>query len=192
MKFTNEWTQFNVPIWEKYLNHLKGKPNLRALEIGTYEGQSAIWFLKNILNHKSCKIDVVDPFFYPNPAGSLDKHDLIKGRFLENTKRYESKLTLWEEFSFQALVRLHWVGGNEFDLIYVDGEHYAKNVLEDAVLAFALLKPGGIMIFDDYAWDVKRSAYGKPKIAVDAFLAVYGDKIDLLHKSYQVIIRKRS
>ena len=39
---------------------------------------------------------------------------------------------------------------NNFDLIYIDASHYAPDVLSDAVLAFKLLKPGGILIFDDY------------------------------------------
>jgi hypothetical protein len=33
-----------------------------------------------------------------------------------------------------------------------DGSHRARDVLEDAVLSWPLLKVGGIMLFDDYLW----------------------------------------
>lgn len=194
MKFTNEWTHFNVPIWNQILIGLKGKPSLRFLEIGTYEGQSAIWFLENILTGSESTIDCVDPFYYPNPKGNTDKHTEIKGRFLDNTLTYREagRLNLWESHSFEALNHFITLGQGKllFDLIYIDGEHFAKNVLEDAVLSFRLLKPGGIMIFDDYGWDVHRSVWGKPKIGVDAFLQVYADKLELLHHDYQVIVKK--
>ena len=36
--------------------------------------------------------------------------------------------------------------------VYVDGSHHARDVLQDAVLAWGLLRPGGYMIFDDYGW----------------------------------------
>ena len=39
-----------------------------------------------------------------------------------------------------------------YDLIYVDGSHTARDVLQDAVLGWGLLKRGGLMIFDDYLW----------------------------------------
>jgi len=43
-----------------------------------------------------------------------------------------------------------------FDFIYIDGDHTAEGVLQDAVLAWRLLKAGGIMAFDDYLWEDPR------------------------------------
>ena len=67
-----------------------------------------------------------------------------------------------------------------------------QNVLDDAVLAFKLLKQGGIMIFDDYEWNVHQDILMMPKLAIDAFLAIYQRQYELLHKGYQVIIKKLS
>ena len=51
---------------------------------------------------------------------------------------------------------------------------------------------GGVMIFDDCLWDYGEDGdpRNEPKIAIDAFLAVYGKQIKLLHKDYQVIVEK--
>ena len=63
-----------------------------------------------------------------------------------------------------------------FDFVYIDGSHQAPDVLADAVLGFELLRPGGVMAFDDYLWfeelptgiDPLRC----PKPAIDAFVNI--------------------
>ena len=41
-----------------------------------------------------------------------------------------------------------------FDFIYIDGSHIAKDVLTDACMAWPLLMPKGLMVFDDYMWEI--------------------------------------
>jgi hypothetical protein len=81
---------------------------------------------------------------------------------------------------------------NEFDAAYLDGSHIAADVLEDAVLTWRLLKPGGVLIFDDYRWDLYRDSVRSPGPGIDAFLAGFAGQYDVLHKDYQVILRKLS
>ena len=57
------------------------------------------------------------------------------------------KVTKIKATSREALRKLPF---ESYDLVYLDGSHMAADVLEDAVLSFPLLKPGGILIFDDY------------------------------------------
>jgi hypothetical protein len=64
------------------------------------------------------------------------------------------------------------------------------NVLRDAVLSFEILKPGGIMVFDDYSWRVMPRDIDCPKIAIDAFVACYADHLEFLGKGSQYAIRK--
>ena len=86
-----------------------------------------------------------------------------------------------------------------FDLIYVDGGHYAPNVLEDAVLSYQILRKGGIMVFDDYLWEphwiepTERQAHHMPKTAIDALYAVYQRKLRWLDTPTmrQVFMQKR-
>jgi hypothetical protein len=77
-----------------------------------------------------------------------------------------------------------------YDAIYVDGSHAAADVLEDAVLSFKLLKPGGVMIFDDYEWNAFPDPWLVPLMAIDFFLQVYQRQYELLYKGYQVAIKK--
>jgi predicted O-methyltransferase YrrM len=81
--------------------------------------------------------------------------------------------------------------GAAFDFYYVDGSHVALDVLADAVLGWRLLKPGGIMIFDDYEWGAYRDQPTlQPKLAIDSFLEVFQDQVRVIYKGYQVILRK--
>jgi len=65
-------------------------------------------------------------------------------------------------------------------LIYIDASHYAPDVLSDAVIAFKLLKPGGMLIFDDYLWSGDENIVYYPKIAIDAFTNIFSKHIKLI------------
>ncbi len=77
-----------------------------------------------------------------------------------------------------------------FDIIYIDGCHLALNVLFDAVSAWLLLKPGGLLIFDDYLWETGKPPSQRPQLAIDLFLEFLHGRYDLVSKAYQVILRK--
>lgn len=77
-----------------------------------------------------------------------------------------------------------------FDFIYVDGDHTSYGVMKDAVSAFEVLNTGGILAFDDYQWSAGLGALKEPKPAVDAFWAVYQDKLETLFVGYQCWFRK--
>jgi predicted O-methyltransferase YrrM len=86
--------------------------------------------------------------------------------------------------SIRALFGLVAEGSELFDLIYVDGSHTAPDVLSDAVLAFQLLRVGGVMIFDDYLWTMETQRYvdplNLPKTAIDAFTMIFMRKARVL------------
>src|SRR6185312_5512964 len=76
--------------------------------------------------------------------------------------------------SSEGLARLLLdLGRESVDFVFVDGSHQAPDVLSDAVMAFHLLRVGGLMIFDDYIWSegadmTRRDPLEMPKPGVDA------------------------
>ncbi len=170
--FSEDWFSHNIPQFERFLGHLKGK-QCRLLEIGTYEGRSALWLADNIATHPMSSIETIDAREQRRLKLNIDGHKRIKFRL---GKSAEVMRTLPSNF---------------YDFAYVDGCHSTANVLDDAVHAFALLKAGGVLAFDDYRWDdPKFNQEGTPQPAIDAFLWVYSRKFELLHKDYQVWLRK--
>jgi predicted O-methyltransferase YrrM len=192
-RFTEDWS-FERKYWDDLLKPLKGKPGLHFLEIGCFEGQATRWLLENVLTGEGSDIYVVDPF-----TGSLE-HDRMGvdtenlfDRFHENVREFERRVFVSEGLSQDVLRSWEDRTDEFFDFVYVDGDHTASAVLEDAVLAWPMLKPGGHMVFDDYEWDgggIDLNEYEKPKIAVDAFLRVHGDDASVVHQGYQVAALK--
>ncbi len=77
-----------------------------------------------------------------------------------------------------------------FDFIYVDGCHHAAAVLADAAMSWNLLKPGGIIAFDDYEWNWGTEPLARPKAGIDAFSSVFGPHLTLLRGGWRRIWQK--
>ena len=186
-EFTQDWFTPNVPVWEAALAPYKGKPGVNYLEVGLYEGRSALWMMENVLTDPTSRLTGIDLF-----DGEL------KDRFFENLRRNggAARATIVVESSQVAMRRLPL---ESFDVIYIDGSHATADVLEDAVLSYRLLKPGGVLIFDDYRWlgaltpgALTRDASGDfPKAAIDRFVQSFEGKVKVVHNLNQLILVKQ-
>lgn len=180
--FTDDYSfpAYLEKIWLQSFSHLKQQTNVRYLEIGTYEGRSLLWVWDHILPQDSCHIDVVDCFggeaYRKNFHFNVD--ELLK-------KNIISVIEGHSENHLKHLIK------HSYDLIYVDGEHLYKNVWNDAVSAWPLLKSNGFMVFDDYVWKkYERSVSERPEKAIDDFLYKTKNCHKLIYKNLQVIVQK--
>jgi Methyltransferase domain len=101
--FSQDWLIYRSPLWTQYLNELKGKEDIHLLEIGTYEGRSAIWFLENILTHPSSTITCIDLFSYRMAEIRFDNNIAVSGYSNRVTKikgRSQDVLKLLREDSY--------------------------------------------------------------------------------------------
>ncbi|MBV9520417.1 MAG: class I SAM-dependent methyltransferase, partial [Hyphomicrobiales bacterium] len=98
--------------------------------------------------------------------------------------------------SSRALVELIARQANFFDFIYIDGSHQAPDVLTDSVLAFQLLRVGGIMVWDDYLWSLepqgRQDVLNMPKMAIDSFINNFQRKLRIVPGPpiYQLYVQK--
>ena len=184
-----DWFSKYIPDWKKYTESLAGMPDLKFLEVGSFEGLSTVWMLTNILTHPSSKILCVDTF-----GGSMEHERMsINTTTIEETFWHNIRLTKAQEkvqvMKGKSQEVLRTLPFNTFDLAYIDGSHVATDVLSDAVLTLPLMKHGGIMVFDDYYWDDEPDPLNRPKMAIDAFLRVNKGRYDTIKKYEQVAIR---
>lgn len=175
-QFINNWFSENIPVWEEHLQLFAHKAGVHALEIGSYQGMSTCWLLDNILTHASARIVCVD--FFCSPYREQFDDNVIK-------TGVSSKVTKIANCSQEALPLLK---PNIYDFIYIDGSHQDKEVLQDAILSWNLVKVGGLMIFDDYEEPGEQSA----KVGTDWFLSLFSSSVNVIYKGYQVIARKTS
>lgn len=192
-KFTEDWFSENNPEkvvrqFDEFLSEFKDKPST-FLEIGSFEGMSTIWMLENILTNKESRLFCIDAWaewtgdafvrFVENinKTGLKDKVRIVKGDSSEELRIFPKEY---------------------FDFIYVDGDHDEKAVIKDAIGSFRVLKKGGMIAFDDYLLGIKypnspgsKAMNGSTKKAIDYFLDVFQDELEIIHKDYQVWIRKK-
>jgi len=184
------WNECHIANFDKIASILKNCYNYpRVLEIGTFEGRTATWILENIPN---ATLTIVEPDPGPNFHHNL-------GRWFET-----GRLSLVDDYSYNALVGLR---GNRYDLIYIDGDHNACGVLEDAVLAWRLLSTGGILLFDDYEMEIRDPWFYishrefetarhngcmwiHPREAINTFLNLYKGQYEMYIDNYQIGIKK--
>lgn len=165
MTFSSDWFTGNIEVWTKHLSRFKGLPCI-ALELGSFEGRSAAWLLQTILTHELSRLICVD----------IEISDRLRAN-MAGLKRPPVLL------ASDAIAYLRGIL-NKFDIIYIDADHTARDVVMQAGLAWKQLKPGGVLIFDDYGND---SFTVKP--AVDFFLAHWPD-VTVLDMGYQAILQK--
>lgn len=180
MKFTQDFFSPIIPLWEKYLlPRFIDKPCV-ALEIGSYEGMSAAWLLKNILTHPKSRITCLDIWIVDTHNGRNNDYGATFD--LNMAEAGGGKVTKLSGVSNLVLRSLT----DQFDFIYIDADHHAKAALSDAILCWPLLKKDGIIIFDDY----NHPDYDA-KTGIDAFLAIWANELDVIYKGRQVMAEKR-
>ena len=204
-RFTNHWFEdHSRQAWDRLMPQLKPA---RVLEIGSFEGRSACYLIENA-QRDELELHCIDTWAggIEHGPGGMAPADMgeVEARFRHNigvalaSRSDRFQVVTHKGRSDDSMARLLAQGRRGyFDFVYVDGSHQAADVLSDAVLAFPLLRTGGVMGFDDYLWAEKLPG-GKdplrcPKPAIDAFVNTYFRKLDMLALSaYQTYVTKVS
>lgn len=173
------WHHTHAEKWIQMLKHLDGLP-CQLLEIGSLEGGSALWMADNLLSHPDSRVMCIDIWPKPIRERHFNRNQKLCKRGDQIIKR--------KGYSFDQLLALRV---SCFDFIYIDGSHEGRDVIQDWILAYPLLKSKGLLCFDDYDWPKDRRRFQPPKPAIDAILVLWGDKIELVDKGYQLWVRKR-
>lgn len=189
-RYTTDWFYWAPTVWTKLIPHMPERK--RFLEIGSFEGRSTVWTIDNLMEDGGC-IYAIDTWEGGEEHSANDmtqaesnfEHNTALIR-LKHPDRYVAKIKCDSRI---ALCRL--VDEKPFDFIYVDGSHRAKDVMTDACIAWGMLRPGGIMVFDDYMWGDARDLLHRPKLAVDAFTNLFAEEGGVIHSSYQLVFKKK-
>lgn len=191
-EFSYDWTTQHTAVWKNILLPWQDR-DARVLEIGTWEGRTAIFFL-TYLPHSI--ITCIDTFQgtesllkLPEFSEWVEEIPHSEMRFDRNVAEFGARVEKIKNTSVNALDRLI-AQGRTYDIIYVDASHRRDDVTADSIRAWQLLAETGLIIWDDYGWMPHYPASERPKDAIDGFLNAHAGSYVLLEKSYQVIIQK--
>lgn len=193
--FHTDWFQRHIPLWEILVReHLPRRE--KFLEVGSFEGESACWMLQHALDSKGTLycVDTWEgsPEFWILPREVVTQSFEQFANNVNVVRGVNQQVIALKNRSTDALAGLiHLEHAETFDLVYIDGGHRAAEALADACMAWPLLRSGGLMIFDDYTWDLHGQLTERPKMAVDAFTTIYSRDLKTLSVGEQYAVQKK-
>lgn len=147
-----------------------------VLEIGGYQGRSAVVLADGLSRGET--LHVCDPFEDPTGSGANDQENdhsyagVTRGAFEATIRRFPLAMPVIHQCPSAALPGTLPVGA--FRLVHIDGSHLEGPVRSDLALARELLRPGGVVVIDDF-----RSPH-TPGVAIAAWEAVRNGLTPLL------------
>lgn len=178
--FTSDTFSAHIPTWDTFFDMIKPA---HVLEIGPWEGRSTIYSIEKIHKHRGVgSVICVDTWQVGNETAVVSP---AEQRFLDNIQTARKKHTSVDVqvMKGQTIYRLADLiaRGFTFDLVHINGNRPATDILSDLVLVYNLVRVDGIIICGDY---LSTSRTGNPlmdtKIAVDAFTNIFYNKIGVL------------
>jgi len=188
-KITNDYFSLNAFDWLSVLDEFS-KKQFNYLEIGSFEGNSALFVAENfIYSHITC----VDAWAQLNKEdGKSEGYEhlsikKIEDNFDENIKFYQKKILkikMRSDLFFKE-------NKDKFDVIYIDGSHFADDVYADCKAGWQILKKEGILILDDFFWKGYSKLNENPAYAINKFLSEVPGSYKVIKLSkLQLFLRK--
>ena len=182
---SNDWFSHNITTWVGVFKKENFyQQDINILEIGSYEGSSAVFFLNYF---EKSKITCVETFKGSDEHGSID-FNKVKKNFDYNLNKYKDRLLLVEDYSSNFFKKKSI--NIYYDLIYIDGSHHFDDVYNDADHSFRYLKKDGLLIFDDFLKKYYKDLKKDPIAAIMKFIIKHKKNIKIINFGYQIIIKK--
>lgn len=165
---------------------------LNCLEIGSWQGLSAAFLLSYFDKATLTCVDTWEGADEHKAHQATNHNTLskIEKTFDANLSEYKDRLTKYKGTSYQYFNDCFEI--DKFDLIYIDGSHHSDDVVVDAIKSFEMLKVGGLIIFDDYLWQYYDRKIDNPCGAINAFIRLKRNQLEVICFDYQLVVRKTS
>lgn len=184
-KSTKDYFSLNAYYWDLVIN--KNFKKFSYLEIGSWEGNSAMFILNNFNTEKVTCVDIWDLH-----------HDAGKDEQIRRFNNFQSNLDEFNgRFSFYKNTSDEFFTNNreKYDVIYIDGWHEAPQVYKDICNSWNCLNIGGIIICDDFFYgNIKNNKeINLPADSINRFILENKNKLKILNvNNTQIFIKKVS
>ncbi len=136
-----KWKQF-IPEYDE---------PIKIMEIGVYQGANVCSYMKTYAKHPMTEVHCIDPWMeYEEYPDFPNQQKTNYSKFINNISKLDSidlnKIYIHRGLSGKIVTTFQ---DESFDIIYIDGNHESKYVLEDAINTMNKVKKNGWLIFDD-------------------------------------------
>ena len=183
-EFSQKWFLNNFEVFSYYLPK-DLNASFSYLEIGSYEGLSALSIL---YKYKNSKVTTIDLWGQSNiNSESLDVNfSEVEKKFDKNLKEYNfNKIKNDSVVALRELLKKKF----SFDFIYIDGAHNGEDILSDAIESYKLLNIEGIIFFDDIV-NVNKNISIQSYTGFEKFIEIHKKKLKILYLKNIAIVKK--
>lgn len=180
---TTDYFSLNAYYWHSIIN--KTFNRFSYLEIGSWEGNSAMFILKNFNTKNVTCVDIWDLY-----------NDSSKSEQIKRFENFQSNLKEFNErFSFHKSTSDEFFKNNEkkYDVIYIDGWHEAPQVYRDICNSWYCLNEGGLVVCDDFFYGdiINNKNNNLPADSINRFILENQNKLKILNvNNTQIFIKK--
>jgi predicted O-methyltransferase YrrM len=179
-RISNDYFSMNSYNFYKCLSNLK--KDFKYLEIGSYEGNSALFVAKHF---PESNIFCVDTWMGSDEYSGQNFRETEKN-FLYNINEFKNV------HQIKSSSNIFFLNNKEFyDCIYIDGDHNAEQVFLDCQNAWSILSKGGYLICDDYTWKFYKENNKNPCYGINKFLNTISNFRCHLVSNSQIFIKKK-
>jgi predicted O-methyltransferase YrrM len=136
-----------------YINH---KP-ISMIEIGVWRGDRALRFInegEHLKRYVGFDLfeEMTDEKFQSESMGNCNPHSIqaVRNRIKPIGDKCKCSVQLVAGQTEETLAKFAEENPAQFDFIYIDGGHSLQTIASDWSASKQLLKPGGLVVFDDY------------------------------------------
>lgn len=131
-----------------------------CVEVGSWKGKSAAFIgVEMIRQNRGMHLTCIDHFEGSNEDAHKKDEAVKQGRLFEEFQKNIAPLGLTVQgIKSDSLHAASLHPECSLDLIYIDAGHETEAVKADIAAWMPALKPGGIMVLDDYCWQTVKAA----------------------------------
>ncbi len=157
---TTDFFSINAYYWKKFIGTLP--ENFKYLEIGSLEGNSALFIINNFKVKKVVCVDI-----WEDENFKEEQHKNFNN-FKTNINEFSNIVETFKGTSDNYFLNQE----DKFDVIYIDGSHEADQVYKDIKNSWKILNMNGILICDDYFYgNIYKNPDNVPSIAINKFVS---------------------
>ena len=173
--FSTDWCGALRNIWPSHVLPLLDRQRpINWLELGSFEGRSALWTVENMFFNPDSRITCIDVWGYS--CESL--FDSNTSGIPQVIKRKGGSVDVLPTLPLRS-----------FHGCYVDTSHKEDDTLAEGRLVLPLMLPGAMIVFDDYGRESLNREYPGVKKAVDRLRSEWAGVVELKYLEHQAVFQ---